>query len=1357
MKLSKSKMSAPKPITLLHLSDLQFGRSHRFGPLSSPAPDGSLESLFSRLQEDLERLRQDEEVSPDLVAVTGDLAEWGKKSEFDDVFTFLERLAGLLKLTRDRILVVPGNHDINRQACESYFLSRASDEQPPKEPYWPKFRHYAAFFERYYAGLSGIRFTEEEPWSLFELPELKVVVAGLNSTMKESHRPEDHYGWVGEQQLRWFAEKLRSYKDRGWLRIGLVHHNVQRQATDDTENLRDAGALGRILGGELNLLLHGHTHEGHIAWLGSRTPILSTGSAAVIPEARPKEVPNQYQVLRIHPDRLWRGTRMYAPDQHRWIGDPRSSPNGDKCFHEEPIQFDHVSETFGGRSAEETVRTDHLASMLASYRAHIATAYQRQTLHDLSTRAEDQGLPAGLALLEIFVPQAVSLALPARDLAQAPADDAWDNTLAEEEAESLSPLESPPLTIEQALLDPAQPWAVLLGAPGAGKTSLTRWLCLKLCAPGESLPSLSRELVPVRVELRRFDERYRAATAAGHTYDFFDYLDQEHTEKALALRGGPLRELAANGRLLWLFDGLDEVPDRSARKRYAEMIMGRRAAEPSRGVVTSRIVGAQPVLPVFQSANVPVCTLLDFDEPRIHQFLSQWHDKALQGSSEDRSARKERLERVLARSRPVRELCKNPLLLTLIALINRGGELPRRRHELYRRAAELMTSQWEANKQLAFTPEVPFESEDKLEYLKELAWWMLFDSPEAPQTLIQEEELLKFTSGFLTTRYNRTPEQARRQSEALLGHLRERNYILARVGEQLYGFVHRTFLEYFVADALRSRFAGRQLDLSVLVNTFRQGWNEDAWQEVFTLLCGMLAENQPSHVMQLLQGVLPHIEVAHFLHLDFAGFAVRCLAEVRHLDQAPIRTFMQRLADFARYELGQARFFNDTDGFTDSIHLIGPRWPERESWVHWTQQVAKQRSMLRALASRCVFETTPPEQHPELLVRTLQEEWSALVAHYLLTKVPLPEDRVRALLTQGEDGTRCMIAKGLLFTRALSAPYQGRLEAEAVATLKVLVERAPLPMHKSRAAVTLVQYEATPLVRQTLLECIRSPSAKNVDIAESIGALGYLARTDSQLATELQDWPRHRGKQNMLQAVADAMVLAGLPMQAAQCFLDWAEHFPGYGVRKQVETRLIGLALQSSPVIDLLEQIRVKASSQLLQRLASHVCEEVSIRRQLKELASAPAPRVFEVLESPTTTHVLRERLVSSISRGTFGSSGADGLWEDERFLEVLRAMEAADSPPMSRLVAAVARWFLALTPEKEVLLQACRDIIATSSDDEKTRLRAASWLGDEGTAVIEALAREAADEHVRIEASTRLDTLRLRAALQTVPAGHAL
>jgi hypothetical protein len=109
-----------------------------------------------------------------------------------------------------------------------------------------------------------------------------------------------------------------------------VHHNAVRGAVLDDENLRDTEDLDRVLGqpGLVNLLLHGHTHDGKLHLLPSGLPVLSTGSAAVEAAARPAEVPNQYQLVTVRRDGFTRYARQYALGQRRWIGDTRISPTG---------------------------------------------------------------------------------------------------------------------------------------------------------------------------------------------------------------------------------------------------------------------------------------------------------------------------------------------------------------------------------------------------------------------------------------------------------------------------------------------------------------------------------------------------------------------------------------------------------------------------------------------------------------------------------------------------------------------------------------------------------------------------------------------------------------------------------------------------------------------------------------------------------------------------------------------------------------------------------------------------------------------------------------------------------------------
>lgn len=216
--------SVTTSICLLHLSDTQFGRHHRFGTAS----DEAFDSLLSRLADDLKVLRKEHDLKPQIVLLTGDLTEWGKKPEFDDVLKFSIGLSEKLSIPRSHFVIIPGNHDINRDLCEAYFIACNAYDKEPQKPYWDKWRFYTEFFQEFYQEKTDCCFTQTEPWTLFEMPDIKIVVAGLNSTILESHRDKDHCGWLGEEQLRWFANCLEDYQQRGWFRIAALHHNLRR-------------------------------------------------------------------------------------------------------------------------------------------------------------------------------------------------------------------------------------------------------------------------------------------------------------------------------------------------------------------------------------------------------------------------------------------------------------------------------------------------------------------------------------------------------------------------------------------------------------------------------------------------------------------------------------------------------------------------------------------------------------------------------------------------------------------------------------------------------------------------------------------------------------------------------------------------------------------------------------------------------------------------------------------------------------------------------------------------------------------------------------------------------------------------
>ncbi|MFE6863790.1 pentapeptide repeat-containing protein [Nocardia sp. NPDC057668] len=269
--------AAPRTgLSILHLPGPRFGRG--LAAAGQPRDPAGLQShVWGAVSELLDR--EPGVPTPDLLVVSGDLTESGHPAEVRQAISFLGGLRVLLKLAPDRVVVVPGNHDVSTLACHSYFLDCAANDRRPLPPYFPKLGHFAQLFTTLYRGLDQLVFDVGQPYTLFPVPELHVVVAGLNSTMAATHLADSDYGSVGEEQLNWFAERLRDFEKRGWLRVGVVRHAAVSHSSAspyDPALLRDAPKLAAALGPRLNLLLHGPGPDGaHTRRLGGALPVLA--------------------------------------------------------------------------------------------------------------------------------------------------------------------------------------------------------------------------------------------------------------------------------------------------------------------------------------------------------------------------------------------------------------------------------------------------------------------------------------------------------------------------------------------------------------------------------------------------------------------------------------------------------------------------------------------------------------------------------------------------------------------------------------------------------------------------------------------------------------------------------------------------------------------------------------------------------------------------------------------------------------------------------------------------------------------------------------------------------------------------
>ncbi len=348
------QMAKHEPITLLHISDTQFRDNHH------------AKDVLKHITEDLDKLGENFALHPKVVVLTGDLTQTGSKDEFDQVLEFANELINRFEINKKNFAIIPGNHDVNWSVYElapkwihkwtpkgfRKFISRI-----PEEPYGLKWEIFAEFFKKFYCDNKGNplhTFTMEapkQPWTLFKMPEFKLVIVGLNSTINETNL--EHYGYIGEKQLLWFEKKLGEPTNVGWFSIAVLHHNIRSDSVVGANALKDRNNFFNYLDNKVNLILHGHTHNGQHELTPNGVHILATGSAGVNEGGRSREIPNQYQIIQILPTRYRRWCRAYRPSEERWIGDTSVHKNGNDWRCVTPVTFYNVDGAFQIESTDE--------------------------------------------------------------------------------------------------------------------------------------------------------------------------------------------------------------------------------------------------------------------------------------------------------------------------------------------------------------------------------------------------------------------------------------------------------------------------------------------------------------------------------------------------------------------------------------------------------------------------------------------------------------------------------------------------------------------------------------------------------------------------------------------------------------------------------------------------------------------------------------------------------------------------------------------------------------------------------------------------------------------------------------------
>jgi WD40 repeat protein/predicted MPP superfamily phosphohydrolase len=259
-------------LRILHISDL-----HARGPREAKRVWKRDDVLGDPWRRNLDDLAADGRPF-DIVAFTGDVADWGLAEEYARATPFVAEVLERLRVGRERFFVVPGNHDINRKLKRNAWakLREGISSLPRKISEWMADDRRPAPVGFRKSWRDDVLEREGAFWDWVEhelgrsdlLPhgsphgrlgyrasalagDRPVHVIGLDTAWLAGDDGDAGRLWLTDDQIGLLCRDPEGQPLTGF-RVALMHHPL----TD----LADAARAGRLLADSVDLVLRGHQH-----------------------------------------------------------------------------------------------------------------------------------------------------------------------------------------------------------------------------------------------------------------------------------------------------------------------------------------------------------------------------------------------------------------------------------------------------------------------------------------------------------------------------------------------------------------------------------------------------------------------------------------------------------------------------------------------------------------------------------------------------------------------------------------------------------------------------------------------------------------------------------------------------------------------------------------------------------------------------------------------------------------------------------------------------------------------------------------------------------------------------------------
>ena len=337
----KIELAAHKPdglanLRILHLSDLHFG--------AEDDVDVRLYQLSRDLKDKTDGMGFD---NLDYLVISGDLTNRATKEEFEHAYKFISGLIERFKLSAERCIIVPGNHDlswdqevydwkqerlVNLKTLKagSYFKEGNGYLLRDEAKYPARFDNFSKFYHSLIQLPYPLQPESQCLSFLYDEPRLQFLTMNSAGEIDEWFQDRSSINdkalvkglSEAERQIEQAKTAGRIDKDAEILRIAVWHHPV----TGNEKIINDA-FLEQLRKADVKLCLHGHVHEDRADLVGYLHPtrklhIAGAGSFGAGAKERPASIPRLYNVLEIWRDhsKIRVHTRQLKKDGGAWEG-----------------------------------------------------------------------------------------------------------------------------------------------------------------------------------------------------------------------------------------------------------------------------------------------------------------------------------------------------------------------------------------------------------------------------------------------------------------------------------------------------------------------------------------------------------------------------------------------------------------------------------------------------------------------------------------------------------------------------------------------------------------------------------------------------------------------------------------------------------------------------------------------------------------------------------------------------------------------------------------------------------------------------------------------------------------------------